>query len=83
MCTNMQVCGLPPLFICLVTNCPVQITIRLHKHGQLCVFAPLQICIFLLGLKTTQTLLVNKLCYQQPQLILGEISLNAPRMTVE
>lgn len=78
--TYVQVCGLSPTCMFALLQIAVQTAIRLHKHAQLCVFAPLLICIILLGLKTTQTLLVNKLCYQQPQLILSEISLNALRM---
>lgn len=71
------------LYVCLVTNCPVQFTIRLHKLAELCVFAPLLICIILQGLKTTQTLAVNKLCYQQPQLILSEIPSNVLRTSAQ
>lgn len=78
--TYVQVCGLSPTCMFASLQIAMQTAIRLHKHAQLCVFAPLLICIILLGLKTTQTLLVNKLCYQQPQLILSEISLNALRM---
>ncbi len=38
--TTVYVWPFANVYVCLVTNCPVQIAIRLHKLTELCVFAP-------------------------------------------